>query len=70
MNINAAKRETAELVDLWLSARQHPDSPPFSGGVLDSWPDRLAQAIAVMNIEDDAVRALLQYEEREALSHG
>lgn len=41
---------------MWSAAKRHPNAPPFSGGVLDAWPSRLADAFAVLDFELELVR--------------
>lgn len=50
-------------LDIWGEARKHPDSPPFSGGVLDAWPAWAVDAMAICRNEEEAIRQYLQSKE-------
>lgn len=49
-------------VELWRVARQQPDAPLFSGGVLDAWPAIDTAALQVMQAEDSAIGDLMRHE--------
>ena len=47
LDVEEALERSAHALALWLEARKHPDSPPFSGGVLDCWPGWAVDALAI-----------------------
>ncbi len=51
VDLERALNETRELRMMWHQAQQHPDSPPFGGGVLSDWPAIAVDAFGVMNHE-------------------
>jgi hypothetical protein len=52
----------ADIVAVWRSTSQWVDAPPFSGGVWDSWPKRIADGLAFMRSEAAVVKAYLRQE--------
>lgn len=62
IDLDDAFLRSEDVLDAWVDARRWPDAPPFSGGVLDAWPARLAQGLAVCRYEEAAVRACLRAE--------
>lgn len=54
---------------MWLQAQQHPESPPFTGGVLDAWPAAAVDAFAILNAENRMIAAFLESRKKKA-PHG
>lgn len=65
VDVDEAFEAGREILDAWLACQDWPEAPPFSGGVLDSWPARLSDGIALCRREWAAVQAYLK-SEREA----
>jgi hypothetical protein len=59
--VDAAHTELADVLAVWREVSRWPDSPPFTGGVFDDWPRRLAQGIAFLRGESAAVVAYLRH---------
>lgn len=57
----ACERASDVLEAFWATLRW-PNAPPFSGGVLDAWPARMADGLAVARDEWAAVQAYAQHE--------
>lgn len=57
----AAHEEVADVLAVWREVSRWPDSPPFAGGVYDSWPRRIAQGIAFLRAESAAISAYLRH---------
>ena len=64
MDINEALEAGRDILDRWVAWMEWPDSPPFSGGMLDSWPARLADGLALCRREWAAIQAFLKEEHR------
>jgi len=56
----------ADVLARWWAVLQWPSAPPFSGGVLDAWPARLAEGLVICRQEWAAVQEVLAQEAREA----
>lgn len=52
----------ADVLAVWRSVSLWPDAQPFSGGVWDSWPKRLADGVAFLAAESKVVTAYLHQE--------
>lgn len=63
IDIDEAHREVADVLAVWRSVSLWGDAPPFTGGVWDAWPKRLAEGVAFLRSEARAVMAYLQHEE-------
>lgn len=63
VDIDEAHREVADVLAVWRSVSLWPDAQPFTGGVWDAWPKRLAEGVAYLRAESRAVMAYLQHEE-------
>lgn len=57
---------TADLRRQWYEARQFPNCPPFTGGVLDSWPAIAVDGFAVLNDEMVLINAHIREEAERA----
>jgi hypothetical protein len=62
VDIDEAHAKVADIVAVWRSTSQWVDAPPFSGGVWDSWPKRIADGLAFMRSEAAVVKAYLRQE--------
>jgi hypothetical protein len=60
VDIDEAHAAVSDVLSVWREVSRWPDSPPFEGGVWDSWPRRLAQGIAFLKGETAAVVAYLR----------
>lgn len=54
-----------QVFEAWRATRDMKE-PPFSGGVLDSWPNIMAQGFAICRREYEAVLTLLKQEASDA----
>lgn len=54
----------AGVLDRWLDARTHPDSAPYSGGVLDNWPAIDVDGFALAREEEQRIDAFRRWKER------
>lgn len=61
MDIDEAHEAVADVLAVWREVARWPDAPPFTGGVFDDWPRRLAQGVAFLKGESSAVVAYLQH---------
>jgi hypothetical protein len=61
VDLDAAHREVADVLDVWREVSLWPDSPPFTGGVFDAWPRRIARGIALLRSESHAVLSYLTH---------
>lgn len=61
MDLDVAHREIADVLDVWREVSRWPDSPPFTGGVFDDWPRRLAHGVAFLRSESQAVLSYLMH---------
>lgn len=61
VDVDAAHLEVADVLAVWREVSQWPDSQPFTGGVFDAWPRRLAQGISFLRSESAAVFAYLTH---------
>ena len=59
VDIDEAYEAVRDVLEVWRSVMQWPEAAPFSGGVWDSWPQRLAQGVAFLRMESKAVQAYL-----------
>ena len=65
VDITQALAEVDDVLEVWAATATWGEAaPPFSGGVWDSWPARMAQGLAVCRAEMNAVRELLLKETR------
>lgn len=62
VDIDEAHEAVRDILKVWRSTSSWPDAPPFSGGVWDSWPQRMAQGLSFLRNEMKAVSAYLQEE--------
>ena len=62
MDIADACARVADVLDAFWATVRWPDAPPFSGGVLDAWPARLADGLGLARQEWAAVTAYVQHE--------
>jgi hypothetical protein len=60
VDIKEALAATEGLRERFWKWMQWPEAPPFSGGVLDAWPARDADALAFMKREWRVVQAYLK----------
>ncbi len=51
VDINEALEKTHDIRAAWLRAQKHPNAPAYSGGVLDSWPQRMVDGFAICNAQ-------------------
>lgn len=60
VDIDEAYREVGDVLSVWRATSAWSDAAPFSGGVWDAWPQRIAQGLAFLKAEARAVQAYLQ----------
>ena len=65
VNLDAALSSSADVLSRWWTMVQWPDAQPYSGGVLDSWPSRIAEGLALCRTEWRAVQAAVEEERKE-----
>lgn len=73
IDINRACAHVADVLDAFWAAAQWEGAPPYSGGVLDAWPARMADGLAVARQEWATVQAFRRYEAnaaRKDVKHG
>lgn len=68
VDIDEALAAVGDILDAWRACVAWPDAPPFSGGVLDSWPARMAEGLAVCRAEFEAV--MMYRRHLEVSAHG
>lgn len=61
VDIDEAFHQVADVLEVWRAVSRWPDSPPFTGGVYDEWPSRLAQGISFLRSESQAVVSYLMH---------
>jgi hypothetical protein len=61
VDLDAAHREVADVLEVWREVSRWPDSPPFTGGVFDAWPRRLTRGISLLRSESQAVVSYLTH---------
>ena len=61
VDIAEAQREVGDVLEVWREVSMWPDSQPFTGGVYDAWPRRLARGISFLRSESQAVLSYLQH---------
>ena len=73
VDVGTACARVADVLEVWWAVMRWPEAPPYSGGVMDAWPNRMAEALAVAKAEWQAVTAYLRHEARpkkEVKQHG
>lgn len=68
-SIESAIVAVTDVLAVWREVAQWPDAQPFTGGVFDAWPHRLARGLAVCRAEAQAVRDYLTSQQK-AVAHG
>lgn len=61
VDLHEAMAEVGDIFEAWLASRAWPNVPPFSGGMLDAWPNRLREGLAVCREEWAAVMAYVRW---------
>lgn len=69
VDVEAAIVAVTDVLAVWREVAMWPDAPPFSGGIFDAWPHRLARGLAVCRAEAQAVRDYLAGQQR-TVAHG
>jgi len=59
VNIDEAHASVADVLTVWRSTSLFPDAPAFTGGVFDAWPHRIAQGLALLRAESQALQMYL-----------
>lgn len=62
VDIADACEAVADILEAFWSTVRWPNAPPFSGGVLDAWPHRMAEGLALAREEWAAVTAYARHE--------
>lgn len=57
VDVEEAMAEVGDVVDAFFAWLSWQDAPPFTGGVLDAWPARMAQGLAMAKREWAAIQA-------------
>ena len=68
VDIEQARRAVGDVLARWWVALSWPESPPFSGGVLDSWPNRLTEGLSICKTEWRAIQSAADAERKEQAS--
>ena len=63
VDLDTAREEVADVLAVWREVSRWPEAPPFTGGVFDEWPRRLAQGVSFLRSESAAVVAYLRHME-------
>lgn len=66
VDLGVALPAVRDVLQRWWTVLQWPSAPPFSGGVLDAWPARIADGLVICRQEWAAVQAVLTQEAKEA----
>lgn len=66
VDIDEAHEAVADVLEVWRATSRWGEAQPFTGGVWDAWPQRLAQGLAFLRGEMQAVVAYLRHEEERA----
>ncbi len=61
MDIDEAHAKVADILSVWREVSRWGDAAPFSGGVFDRWPRRIASGIAFLKGESAVVNAYLMH---------
>lgn len=61
VDIDEAHAEVGDILAVWRATSSWPDAPPFTGGVWDAWPARVAAGLAFLRSEVGAVTAYLRH---------
>jgi hypothetical protein len=61
IDLDEARKEVADILEVWREVSRWPDAPPFTGGVFDEWPRRLSQGISFLKSESQAVLSYLMH---------
>jgi hypothetical protein len=64
LDIDEALDASEEVLARFWSTLAWPEQAPFSGGVLDAWPARLTDGLALCRSEWAAVKAAVAAEEK------
>lgn len=49
-------------MELWELSCEHPETPLYSGGLMDAWPKWAVEAMKLCRQEEAAIRAMLESE--------
>lgn len=64
VDIDDALNASEEVLSRFWPMLAWPEQAPFSGGVLDAWPSRLTEGLALCRAEWAAVKAAVAAEEK------
>lgn len=65
VDFGEVQREVGDILEAWWRWLAWQDvAPPFAGGVLDEWPARLRDGLAVCRREWTAIQQYLQHERK------
>lgn len=67
VDLDVAVAAVGDILDAWWVMLSWPEAPPFSGGVLDSWPQRLSEGLAEARREWAAVLDFQRWQYRKKL---
>lgn len=62
VDVETAYAAVGDVLDVWREVARWPDAAPFSGGVWDEWPRRVAAGVAFLRGESEAVKEFLLHE--------
>lgn len=62
LDIDVAREKVADILERWWAVSAWPEAAPFSGGILDAWPSRLADGLAICRSEWAAIQLFLRWE--------
>jgi hypothetical protein len=62
VDLDAAHAAVGDVLERWWAVLQWPDAQPFSGGVLDAWPQRLSEGLALCRVEWRAIQDFVRTE--------
>lgn len=64
-DLSHAFDEVQDVIDAFFRTLNFPESPAFTGGVLDAWPARMVDGLGIARREWQAVQSHHAYLERE-----
>jgi hypothetical protein len=62
VDLDEGAQRIGDVLSRWWVMMQWPDAQPYSGGVLDAWPARIADGLVICRNEWAAVRAAVEDE--------
>lgn len=70
VDIEEAMDAVADVLHAWWQLQAWPGMPPFSGGVLDAWPQRLSDGLSEARREWAAILEFRHWREKQEVKRG